>query len=50
MMRASRADAMTTLPGRGSLDAALVAHACALLPRDLSLEATLRFNLDPDAP
>jgi hypothetical protein len=34
----------------GKDDAALVAHACAALPRDLSPEATLRFNLDPAAP
>jgi hypothetical protein len=40
---------MTILPGRASLDAALVAHACARLPGDLSLEAILRVNLDPDA-
>jgi WD40 repeat protein len=31
-------------------DAALVAQACELLPRDLSPEAIKRFNLDPDAP
>jgi hypothetical protein len=34
----------------GKDDAALVAHACASLPRDLSPEAILRFNLDPDTP
>jgi hypothetical protein len=34
----------------GKDDAALVAHACALLPRDLSQEAVQRFNLDPNAP
>ena len=34
----------------GKDDAALVAHACARLPRDLSPEAIERFNLDPDAP
>ena len=34
----------------GKDDAALVAHACERLPRDLSPEAIKRFNLDPDAP
>jgi hypothetical protein len=34
----------------GKDDAALVAHACTLLPRDLSPEAVKRFNLDPNAP
>ena len=34
----------------GKDDAALVAHACARLPRDLSPEALKRFNLDPAAP
>jgi WD40 repeat protein len=34
----------------GKDDAALVAHACARLPRDLSPQAIDRFNLDPDAP
>ena len=34
----------------GKDDAALVAHACARLPRDLSSEAIERFNLDPKAP
>ena len=34
----------------GKDDAALVAHACERLPRDLSPEAIERFNLDPDAP
>jgi hypothetical protein len=34
----------------GNDDAALVAHACARLPRDLSAWETKRFNLDPDAP
>jgi hypothetical protein len=34
----------------GKDDAALVAHACARLPRDLAPKAIERFNLDPDAP
>jgi hypothetical protein len=34
----------------GKGDAALVSHACANLPRDLSPEASKRLNLDPDAP
>jgi WD40 repeat protein len=34
----------------GKEDAALVAHACESLPRDLSSAAIERFNLDPDAP
>jgi WD domain, G-beta repeat len=34
----------------GKDDAALVAHACGRLPRDLSPKAIERFNLDPDAP
>ena len=34
----------------GKNDAALVAVACASLPRDLSSEEIERFNIDPDAP
>jgi hypothetical protein len=34
----------------GKDDAALDAHACGRLPRDLSGYAIERFNLDPDAP
>jgi WD40 repeat protein len=34
----------------GKNDAAMVAHACELLPRDLSPKAIKRFNLDPAAP
>jgi hypothetical protein len=34
----------------GKDDAALIAHACASLPRDLSPQAIQRFNLDADAP
>jgi hypothetical protein len=33
----------------GKDDADLVAPACVALPRDLSLEAIKRFNIDPDA-
>jgi WD40 repeat protein len=34
----------------GKDDAALIAHACELLPRDLSLKEMERFNLKPDRP